>query len=266
MTLLQAIVLGLVQGITEFLPISSSGHLVMLPQFFGWEDQGIVFDTLLHGATLIALLIVFWKDLARIAKGLLGKDDDEERRLGYWLIVGSIPAFVAGFLLDRYIVTLRDPRVVTASLIVWGIGLWFADKQRSARGMKLKRAEKLRWHHALGIGAAQAVSLIPGTSRSGITIMASLMAGLDRSQAVRFSFLLGIPVFFGATVFKGWEAVQSGVGVESWGMLLVGALAACLSGIAAIKFLLRFVVAHNLTVFVWYRIILGGAILALFVV
>src|SRR3989344_9128854 len=170
MTLLQAIVLGLIQGITEFLPISSSGHLVMLPQFFGWEDQGIVFDTLLHGATLVALLVVFWNDLAQIARGLAGRGDDEERRLGYWLIVGSIPAFVAGFLLDRYVVALRDPRVVAVILIVWGIGLWFADKQRSARGMKLKRAEKLRWHHALGIGVAQAVSLIPGTSRSGITI------------------------------------------------------------------------------------------------
>ena len=252
MTLLQAIVLGLIQGITEFLPISSSGHLVMLPQFFGWEDQGIVFDTLLHGATLVALLVVFWKDLAQIARGLAGRGDDEERRLGYWLIVGSIPAFVA----------LRDPRVVAVSLIVWGIGLWFADKQRSARGMKLKRAEKLRWHHALGIGVAQAVSLIPGTSRSGITIMASLMAGLDRSQAVRFSFLLGIPVFLGATVFKGLEAVQSGIGVESWGLLLVGALAACVSGIVAIKFLLRFVVAHNFAVFVWYRIALGVTIVA----
>ena len=265
MTLVQAIVLGLAQGITEFLPISSSGHLVMLPRFFGWEDQGVVFDALLHGATLIALLVVFWNDIVRIARGLLGRGDDEERRLGYWLILGSVPAFAVGFFLEPYVTALRDPRIVAASLVVWGIALWFADKQRSARGMKLKRAEKLRWHHALGIGVAQAVSLIPGTSRSGITIMASLMAGLDRSQAVRFSFLLGIPVFFGAFVFKGVEALQSGAGVESWWMLLAGALAACLSGIAAIKFLLRFVVAHHLTVFVWYRVVLGGVILALFV-
>lgn len=257
MTLLQAIVLGLVQGITEFLPISSSGHLVVLPQFFGWEDQGVVFDALLHGATLIALLIVFWKDLVRIVRGVVGRDDEEQRRLGYWLIIGSIPAFAVGFLVDRYVTELRDPRIVAAMLIVWGIALWLADKQRSARGMKLKRAEKLRWHHALGVGIAQAIALIPGTSRSGITIMASLMVGLDRSQAVRFSFLLGIPIFFGATVFKGWDALQNGVGSGSWVTLLVGAIAACISGIVAIKFLLRFVVAHHLTVFVWYRILLG---------
>lgn len=265
MTLLQAIVLGLVQGITEFLPISSSGHLVMLPQFFGWEDQGVVFDALLHGATLVALLIVFWKDLVRIVKGLAGKDDADERRLGYWLIIGSIPAFLVGFFMNAYVVELRSARVVAVSLIVWGIALWFADKHRSARGMKLKRAEKLQWHHAIGVGVAQAISLIPGTSRSGITIMASLMAGLDRSQAVRFSFLLGIPVFFGATVFKGWDALQNGVGSGSWFTLLAGAIAACVSGITAIKFLLRFVVAHHLTVFVWYRIALGILIFAFFV-
>lgn len=265
MTLLQAIVLGLVQGITEFLPISSSGHLVVLPQFFGWQDQGVVFDALLHGATLVALLIVFWKDLVRIARGFVGQGEDEERRLGYWLIIGSVPAFVAGFFVDRFVTELRDPRIVATMLIVWGIALWLADKQRSAHGMKLKRAEKLGWRHALGIGVAQAIALIPGTSRSGITIMASLMAGLDRSQAVRFSFLLGIPVFFGTTVFKGWDALQNGVGSGSWITLLAGAVAACVSGILAIKWLLRFVAAHHLTVFVWYRIALGILILALLV-
>lgn len=265
MTFLQAIILGLVQGITEFLPISSSGHLVMLPQFFGWEDQGVVFDAFLHGATLVALLIVFWKDLVRIVKGLAGKDDADERRLGYWLIIGSIPAFLVGFFANAYVVELRSARVVAVSLIVWGIVLWLADKHRSAHGMKLKRAEKLQWHHALGVGVAQAISLIPGTSRSGITIMASLMAGLDRSQAVRFSFLLGIPVFFGATVFKGWDALQNGVGSGSWFTLLAGAIAACVSGIMAIKFLLRFVVAHSFAVFVWYRIALGILIFVFFV-
>ena len=261
MTLLQAIVLGLVQGITEFLPISSSGHLVMVPQFFGWEDQGAVFDALLHGATLLALLIVFWKDLVRIVKGLVGNGDDDERRLGYWLIIGSIPAFLVGFFADAYVAELRSTRVVAVSLIVWGVALWLADKNRSARGMKLRKAEKLRWYHALGVGVAQAISLIPGTSRSGITITAALAAGLDRSQAVRFSFLLGIPVFFGAAAVKGWEAMQGGLGAVSPAALLVGALAACVSGVLAIKFLLRFVVAHNFAVFVWYRVVLGIVIL-----
>lgn len=261
MTFFQAIILGIVQGFTEFLPVSSSGHLVLLPHIAGWQDQGASFDALLHGATLLALLIVFWKDLARIVKGLIGKDDTDERRLGYWIIIGSVPAFLAGFFSDAYLVELRSARVVALSLIVWGIALWLADKNRSARGMKLRKAEKLRWYHALGVGVAQAISLIPGTSRSGITITAALAAGLDRSQAVRFSFLLGIPVFFGAALFKGWAAFNGGLGIVSPLALIVGALSAFVSGVIAIRFMLRFVVAHNFSVFVWYRVALGLVIL-----
>lgn len=261
MSILQAVILGLIQGITEFLPVSSSGHLILLPRLAGWADQGGVFDALLHGATLLALLIVFWKDLVRIVKGLIGKGEEDERRLGYWLIIGSIPAFLVGFFANAYLAELRSARVVAVSLIVWGIVLWLVDKNRSARGMKLRAAEKLRWYHALGVGVAQAISLIPGTSRSGITITAGLAAGLDRSQAVRFSFLLGIPVFFGAVAVKGWEAMQGGLGVLSPLALVAGALVACVSGVFAIKFLLRFVVAHNFAVFVWYRVALGVLIM-----
>lgn len=262
MSILQAAILGIIQGITEFIPVSSSGHLILLPKIAEWQDQGVGFDAMLHGATLLALVIVFWKDLSRISRGFLGKDDYEERRLGWWLILGSIPALVAGFFAESFMNDLRSARVVAVSLIVWGIVLWLADKERSARGMKLKNAEKLRWHHVLLVGVAQAIALIPGTSRSGITITAGLASGLDRSQAVRFSFLLGIPVFLGATILKGWEVTQFGFGDASPFLLLIGMLAACVSGIFAIKFLLRFVVAHHLTVFVWYRVILGLVILA----
>src|SRR3989344_6692512 len=147
MSILQAAILGIIQGITEFIPVSSSGHLILLPKIAEWQDQGVGFDAMLHGATLLALVIVFWKDLSRISRGFLGKDDYEERRLGWWLILGSIPALVAGFFAESFMNDLRSARVVAVSLIVWGIVLWLADKERSARGMKLKNAEKLRWHH-----------------------------------------------------------------------------------------------------------------------
>lgn len=261
MTVLQSIILGLIQGITEFIPISSSGHLILLPRIVGWVDQGIVFDALLHSATLLALLTVFWKDLARIIRGFFGKEDTEARRLGWWLIIGSIPACAVGFFANKYIDNLRDARIVAVSLIFWGIILWLADKNRSAQGMKLKSAEKLRWRHAVSVGFAQAIALIPGTSRSGITITAALAAGLDRREAVRFSFLLGIPIFFGATVLKVWDIVHYGSGSVSFPLLMLGALVAFVSGVITIKFLLRFVVAHHLTVFVWYRIVLGVVIL-----
>lgn len=261
MSLLQAIILGLIQGITEFIPVSSSGHLILLPKLAGWQDQGVVFDALLHGATLLALIIVLWKDLVRIARGFFGKEDPEGRRLAWWLIIGSIPAFAVGFFVNGYIENLRDARIVAVSLIFWGVILWLADKNRSARGMKLKSAEKLGWRHAVGVGIAQAIALIPGTSRSGITITAGLAAGLDRREAVRFSFLLGIPVFIGATLLKGMDAYQHGLGGIPSTMFLVGAVAAFISGVITIKFLLRFVVAHHLTIFVWYRIALGLFIL-----
>ena len=275
MDLVQAIVIGFLQGVTEFLPISSSGHLILLPKIVGWQDQGLMFDVLLHSATLLALLVVFWRDLIKIARGFVGKHK-KERVLGWWIIIGSVPAAIAGFFGAAFFETIRGVQVVAFSLIFWGIIMWLADYIHTSRGVKItfpsdtaqgrrsgrKKLKALRWHHALGIGVAQAVALIPGTSRSGITITAGLVAGMNRKESVQFSFLLGIPVFFGATILKVIDAAQNGIDSPLL-VLIVGFVVAFIVGIFAIKFLLRFVTEHNLTVFVVYRIVLGVLMLSL---
>ena len=261
MELLQAITLGLIQGITEFIPVSSSGHLVLLPKLVGWQDQGLTFDVLLHGATLLALLVVFWQDIVRIVKGFFSRRK-KDRLLGWWLILGSIPAALVGFLGSAWFERARIAPIVAFSLIFWGVLMWVADRVRDKCGVTIKKSEHLRWHHAFFVGLAQAIALIPGTSRSGITITAGLAAGMNRKESVRFSFLLGIPVFFGATLLKTVEAAQNGISASA-AALLIGFVVAFLSGIFAIKFLLKFVESHHLTVFVWYRIVLGVLVLIL---
>jgi len=262
MDFFSSVILGIVQGITEFLPVSSSGHLILLPKLADWRDQGLTFDVLLHGATLLALLIVFRNDLLKIIRGFFSKNK-KERIFGWLLIIGTIPAVCAGFFGADFFESIRGVRVVAFSLIFWGVIMWIVDYWRSKRGILIKKSEKMRWYHALGIGVAQAIALIPGTSRSGITLTAGMAVGMNRKEAVRFSFLLGIPVFFGATLLKVIEVTQGGFEEVSFIFLIIGFVVAFLSGILAIKFLLKFVASHNLTVFVIYRIVLGVLILFL---
>lgn len=260
MTYIQSVVLGAVQGLTEFLPVSSSGHLILIPRLLGWPDQGLAFDAIIHVGTLAALLVYFWPEMARM--GAPGRDGGGLRRLAGLLLVATIPAGLAGLLFEATIEShLRAPWVVATSLIVWGLVMWGADRQAQRRRNSTTRLEKVGWGPGLAVGASQALSLIPGTSRSGITITAGLLAKMDRATAARFSFLLGIPITAAAGGAKMLELLRDGVPSDQAGPLLAGLVAAFLSGWGAVLFLVNYLQRRSLLPFVLYRLGLGLLIL-----
>ena len=266
MSVAQAIVLGIVQGLTEFLPISSSGHLILVPRLLGWPDQGLAFDAVIHLGSLLALVLYFRVELLGILRGFLVPTDAGRpgRTLGWWLILGTLPAALAGSLYGWLMeARLRGPGVVALSLIVWGLVMWIADRQAERRLLPVTSVLGLTWPWALFVGCAQAIALIPGTSRSGITIIAGLAAGLTRKEAARFSFLLGVPITFAAGAAKALDLARAGTWAAGGGVLLAALVATCLASLAAIAFLVRFLERRRLTPFVYYRLLLGGAILLL---
>ena len=201
MSIIEIIVLALIQGFTEFLPISSSAHLILPSQILGWEDQGLAFDVAVHVGTLIAVVIYFRKEVADILTawfksfGEQGTTDDS--KLGWWIILGTVPAAILGLLLKDFVeLYLRSAWVIATTTIVFGLLLWYAD----AKGKQIKTIYQLNWKTALIIGFAQAVAMIPGTSRSGITMTAGLMLGMNKQSAARFSFLLAIPIINDGTL------------------------------------------------------------------
>src|SRR6266852_6952247 len=205
MSVLQAIVLGIVQGLAEFLHISSSAHLILVPWLFGWQDPGLAFDVALHWGTLVAVLAVFWRDWIRLiragAASLLDRriGDDPDRRLFWALVVSSIPAAVVGKLFHETVEeTVRSPLIIAGTMSVMGIVLWLADR----RGAKNRPEGDMRIPEALGIGVAQAFALVPGVSRSGSTISVGLFLGFTREEIARFSFLMSTPIIFGAGALK----------------------------------------------------------------
>jgi len=265
--ILQAVILGVVQGLTEFLPISSSGHLIVVPALFGWDDtflDSLAFSVMLHLATLLALLVYFRDDWLRlIPAGLAALGDrsfkgDPDRRLAWLLAVTTIPAVFAGVLLnDLAETTFREPRLVAVTLVIGAAILWLADRAAS----RTRHMDELTFPIAIGIGAAQALALVPGISRSGISIAAGLFAGLNRPDAARFAFLMATPITFGAGL---WElrkllSGEAGVSVEL-APLAAGMLASLLSGLLAIAVLLRFLRSHGVGVFVAYRVGLAALI------
>jgi undecaprenyl-diphosphatase len=265
--LIQAIVLGLVQGLTEFLPVSSSGHLIVVPKLLGWEDpfiDSLAFSVMLHIATLLALLLYFQSDwrrlipagLAAIRDRSLG--DDPDRRLAWLLAIATIPAVIAGILLNDAIETIfREPRLVAITLIVGGVLLWLADRL----GSHTKGMDRLSFPAALGIGTAQALALVPGISRSGISIAAGLAAGLDRPSAARFAFLMATPITAGAGVWELRKVLAGEAGVDVQLVPLVaGMVTALIAGLAAIAVMLRFLRSHGMGVFVAYRIALAALV------
>ncbi|HEY7602146.1 MAG TPA: undecaprenyl-diphosphatase UppP [Methylomirabilota bacterium] len=260
MTALHAAVLGLVQGATEFLPISSSGHLILVPRLLGWPDQGLAFDAAVHLGTVLALLCYFAGELRRLAAGAWnGRPDD--RRLAAALALGSVPVGIAGFAFERVIETrLRSTTVVAVSTIVWALVLWLADRH-AARGGGVHDLRDVGLTRAVGVGLAQTLALIPGTSRSGITISAGLFAGLDRSTAARFAFLLGLPVTVAAGLLETAQIAADGLTAAMAGELAVGVGTSFLAGLAAISFLVSFLRTRTLLVFVVYRIVLGVLLL-----
>jgi undecaprenyl-diphosphatase len=267
MTYTQAVVLGLVQGVTEFLPISSSGHLILVPFAFGWPDQGLAFDAVIHLGTIAALVAYFrWELLAMLAGLVPGKERSGARRLGLLLVAASVPAGVAGLLLGETIEhSLRLPGVVAGSTIGWGLVMLAADRVAAARLSATTGEQNIGWREGLFVGCAQALALIPGTSRSGITITAGLASGLDRPTAARFAFLLGIPITVGAGLLKTLQLLDLGIPVEARGPLAAALLTAFASGWASVWFLVNHLKRRSLAPFVVYRVVLGLVLLALFI-
>lgn len=262
MTVFQALVLGILQGLAEFLPISSSAHLTLAPWLFHWRDPGLAFDVALHFGTLIAVLWYFrsqWIAFAGAAANIVVHrrvETDEERGVLY-LIVATIPGAIAGLALEKYADrAFRDPKLVATVLIVMGIVLWWTDK-RAAQDRPL---QAIGWTDALLIGLAQMFAIIPGVSRSGSTITAGRALRLTRESAAIFSFLMSMPIIAAASLLKVPQVLRT-EGLDA--QLIVGVLASAISGWLAISVLLRFVVRRSYGIFAAYRVVVGLIVLAI---
>ncbi|MDY0161857.1 undecaprenyl-diphosphate phosphatase [Desulfobotulus sp.] len=264
MGLLEITLLSLIQGLTEFLPISSSAHLILPSALLGWEDQGLAFDIALHGGTLLAVALYFQKDLRDLAIGWFGSLRGRQSlhgRLAWFLIFATIPTGLAGLLFSGIIeTTLRSPWVIAMTTLFFAALLWYAD----AKGKQVLAMESLGLRQALTIGFCQALSLIPGTSRSGITITAGLMLGLDRQSAARFSFLLSIPITLLVTLYQGYKLMRHPE-IYDLPALFMGAGLSFVSALLCIHFFLKIIARMGLFPFVVYRLTLGAG-LVLFLV
>jgi undecaprenyl-diphosphatase len=264
---LEAVVLGIVQGLTEFLPISSSAHLRVVGEAFGWDDPGAAFTAITQIGTEAAVLLYFRKDIGRIIVAWLGslsgrRPADADAKMGWLIIVGSIPIVVLGLLFqDAIETTLRDLRIVATALIVFSLILFWADRV----GAKKRDLKDLTIGHGIAFGLAQAMALIPGVSRSGGTITAGLFLGYSRSAAARYSFLLAVPAVLGSGFFQGYEALTGDVAGEgvSWGPTILATVIAFGVGLTVIAWLLRYLDRGSFTPFVVYRVLLGVLVLAL---
>jgi len=268
--LFQALIMGITQGLTEFLPVSSSGHLILVPYLFGWTDpfiDSLAFSVVLHAGTLLALLVFFRDDWLRlIPAGLATIRDrsfrgDPERKLAWMLVLSTIPAAILGVLLNDILESaVRQPGLVAVTLVVGAAILWLADRW----GARTRRTEDVGPGIAIGLGFAQALALIPGVSRSGISISAALFAGLRRVDAVRYSFLMATPITAAAVAWEGLKLVRGEVAGASAGVLIVGVVASFVAGILAIGLLLRYVRTQTFTIFVIYRLVLAAVVVAVF--
>ncbi len=267
---IQALIMGLVQGLTEFIPVSSSGHLILVPWAMGWKDpfiNSLAFDVMLHMGTLLALILYFWRDwLTLIPAGLASirdrsLSDDPDRKMAWLIVVATIPAVLVGPLLTDTIESwVREPARVAAMLCVGAAILWLADRW----GSKVREMEELTFGGALGIGIAQVVALVPGISRSGISIAAGLFEGLNREAAARFSFLMATPVVAGAGLWEARKLLTGEAGVNpETRLVVIGFVAAATSGVLAIHFMLEFLRRRPVTLFVVYRVL---AAIAVFVI
>lgn len=263
MELWHVAVLALVQGLTEFLPVSSSAHLILLPYFAHWPDQGLTFDVAVHVGTLTAVVCYFRRDLQTMASdwlaSLRGGSAVGESRMIWFVLAGTVPVAIAGGGVELVAPGgLRSPLVIAAATAGFGLLLWWAD----AAGGEARSDRDIGWRDVLVIGAVQALALIPGASRSGVTIMAGRALGLNRTAAARFSFLLSIPVIFLAGTLKSIEAIAGGAQAD-WGAIAFGTLLAFVSAYACIHYFLRLIARISLLPFVIYRLALGGLLLAM---
>jgi undecaprenyl-diphosphatase len=274
MDIVQAVILGIVQGLTEFLPISSTAHLRIVPALLGWDDPGAAFTAVIQFGTLVAVLIYFYKDIVNITgsviKGIVLRTPlhDRDAVMGWMIAVGTVPIVFFGLLLkDQIETTFRSLYIISASLIVLALILMLAEnimKKRIARGVALKSLNNITWKDAVVIGIAQAVALIPGSSRSGTTITGGLFLGLDRETAARFSFLLSLPSIFAAGMLELVKErdllFSSDIGVAN---LVIATVVSGIVGYASIAFLLNYLKSHSTYLFVVYRIVVGICLLCL---
>lgn len=272
MTLLYALLLGLIQGLAEFLPISSTGHMDLAREIFRWQVFGgegaahanKMFEVALHLGTLLGLAGFFWKDIGRLLAGLwaslrrLRLDAHPYSRLAWLVVVTTLPAAAVGLWFEHYVEQeLGKPAAIAALLIIFGLILWLAERW----GRKARGVDDLSFRDAVVIGCFQVLSLAPGVSRSGITITGGLLRGMARDAAARYAFLVSLPLLAGATLHGVWELrtqLQAGALPE----LAVGILAAAVSGFLCVKYFLRYLRRHSLAPFVWYRLLLGAAVIA----
>ncbi|MDZ4817898.1 MAG: undecaprenyl-diphosphatase UppP [Planctomycetota bacterium] len=268
MSIFQAIIYGIVQGLTEFLPISSSAHLRIVPALLKWKDPGAPFTAVIQIGTLLAVLIYFRQDIVRIARASVGDLlagqplRTPDAKLGWMIVVATIPIVLFGLLFkDAIHTTLRSLYVISAALIILALILVVAEvylRWRMRHGRPLRELKSAGWGDAIFIGLAQAIALIPGSSRSGVTITAGLFAGMSRETAARFSFLISLPSIFAAGVYelyKEWHALSaSGIGLDN---LLVATVVSGMVGYASIAFLLGYLKKHSTAIFIIYRLALG---------
>jgi len=273
--ILQSLILGIIQGIGEFLPISSTAHLILAPYFFGWKDPGLVFDVALHIGTLIAVVAYFWKDWIYILKiffqnklfniqySIFNSSEDLKNKYPsniLWLLIfATVPGALAGYFLENYAENyLRNPLIIAFFLFFVGLILYLVDKYRKHQ----KTIGEINFKDALIIGFSQAVAVIPGVSRSGSTIIAGLLRGVDREGAARFSFLLSTPIIFGAAIAKLPNILDGNFNSV---VLFVGVLSSAVSGYFAISFLLKFIQRVSYALFFWYRLILAVVIVIFYI-
>ena len=265
MNLLHAAILGTLQGLTEILPISSSAHLILVPWLFHWPESGLTFDVALHLGTLIALTLYFWRDIIEMAGNFFSvisrkRLDTAAKRLPFYILAGTIPAAIAGKTLEGPIEEIfrRSPALIAALLIAFGLLLALAD----TLGAKRWRMDRITLNFALIIGLAQCLALIPGVSRSGITITAALFLGFNREAAARFSFLLSLPVVAGAALLQLGHLAKDGVPAGEMFPLMIGIATSAFFGYLSVYLLLRLVQRSSLYIFVWYRLVAGSGMLA----
>jgi undecaprenyl-diphosphatase len=261
------LVLAAVQGLTEFLPVSSSGHLLLVPYVMGWSDQGRIIDVAMHIGTLVAVLIYFWRDIFAMTRAFgrsfrlaaTGRPLDKEFWLILKLFVASLPAVIAGVAIEHYVPNgMRNVAIVAWTTIIFGLLLYVADKMF----MTIRRMEHITFVGAFFVGCFQAMALIPGTSRSGATMTAARILGVERSEAARFSFLMAIPTILGAGLLEGYKVYQSG-DLSLMHDAIAGGALAFVFGLAAIAFMMAWLRHASFAPFVIYRLLLGGILMYL---